>query len=212
MLDGVKKLAIHGKAKTGKNTVAKLIHEICNYDVYETAFALPVKNELINLFGIDREYLFGPSQKRQELYDPIEEVTYRDLLIQFGEFCKKYDPNIWIKKTETSILKDYFSPELKQPEDIVINQNSLYLNTYFKLKEYKLILITDLRFMREYEWLKKEGFKILKLTRSNNDYSNNDLSETELDKMADNFYDYHVFNDGTLDDLSSQVRDLLTKL
>ena len=81
MLDGVKKLAIHGKAKTGKNTVAKLIHEICNYDVYETAFALPVKNELINLFGIDREYLF----------------------IQFGEFCKKFDPNIWIKKTEKNI-------------------------------------------------------------------------------------------------------------
>ena len=188
MLDGVKKLAIHGKAKTGKNTVAKLIHEICDYDVYETAFALPVKNELINLFGIDREYLFGPSQKRQELFK--EGVAYRDLLIQFGQFCKKYDPEIWIKKTNQNIL----TIELDQPI------------------QYKLILITDLRFMREYEWLKKEGFKILKLTRSNNDYSNNDISETELDSLADHFYDYHVDNHRTLDDLSLKVRDLLTKL
>jgi hypothetical protein len=124
MLDGVKKLAIHGKAKTGKNTVAKLIHEICDYDVYETAFALPVKNELINIFGIHQNYLFGPSEKRQEFYDPIKEITYRDLLIQFGEFCKKFDPNIWIKKTEKNILKNYFSPGFKQPKDIVINQKT----------------------------------------------------------------------------------------
>ncbi len=210
MLDGVKKLAIHGKAKTGKNTVAKLIHEICNYDVYETAFALPVKNELINLFGIDREYLFGPSQKRQEFFK--DDISYRDLLIEFGQFCKKYDPDIWIKKIESNILKNYYSPGFEQPKEIVFDQNTLYLNTCYRAKEYKLILITDLRFMREYEWLKKEGFKILKLTRSNNDYSNNNISETELDSLADDLFDFHVDNHRTIDDLSSQVRDLLTKL
>jgi hypothetical protein len=208
MLDGVKKLAIHGKAKTGKNTVAKLIHEICDYDVYETAFAFPVKNELINLFGIHQDYLFGPSQERQEFYDPIKEITYRDLLIEFGQYCKKYDPDIWIKKTEKNILKSYFSPALKEVPFKI--KDMCEINTCYRSKEYKLILITDLRFMREFEWLKKEGFKLLKLTRSNNDYFNNDVSEIDLDNLTD--FDFQIENDSSIEDLNEKVKLLLSKL
>lgn len=210
MLDSVKKLAIHGKAKTGKNTVAKLIQQYCDFDVYETAFAKPIKEELIKLFDINSEYLFGSSEKRQELFD--ENLSYRELLIQYGEFCKTIDPKIWIKKTEKDILYNVYNVKYKQPKDIIIDQQSLCLNTSFIPFDYKLIVITDLRFKREFDWLKKQNFKLLKLTRKNNDYFNNDLSETELDEMADNLFDYHMDNDGNLDELAQKVRHLITIL
>jgi len=210
MIENIKKLAIHGKAKTGKSTVAKLIHQNFQDDVFETAFANPIKNLLRDLFGCNYEDLFGSSEKRQKLF--LNNLTYRDMLQDFGELAKKYNPNIWIEKTEQNIISNLSRITFKQPKDIVINQNTLYLNTMFIPNDYKLILITDLRFKTEYDWLKSKNFKLLKLKRSNNDYSSNHISETELDSMADNSFDFHMDNDGTIDDLARKVRDLISSL
>lgn len=191
MLDGVKKLAIHGKAKTGKNTVAELCREFMgNKRIFTTAFADPIKDMLLYYYGENlKPFLYGPSKMRNEIFS--NSLTYRDMLKEHGELYKKYDPNIWIKITEQRI------------------QDAL---SYNEPNYCDLIIISDLRFMREYEWVKKEGFKILKLTRPNNDYSNNDVSETQLDEMAGNLFDFHLDNDSDVNNLAQKVKDLLILL
>src|SRR5208283_2965011 len=113
------KIAISGKANTGKNTLANLLQdETCKRDdkVYiakhgivglknfyakTMAFADPIKEIVMVMFpNANKECLYGPSKGRAELipgaFKNGEPVTYRQALFDIGtELGRGYNDKIW---------------------------------------------------------------------------------------------------------------------
>lgn len=81
------------------------------------------------------------------------------------------------------------------------------------------IYCSDVRFINEFDFLKKEGFINIKLIR-NRDYcynrigSGNDkhISEEELDKIDDTKIDFIIYNNGTLKDLYNKLDEIIEKI
>jgi 2-keto-4-pentenoate hydratase/2-oxohepta-3-ene-1,7-dioic acid hydratase in catechol pathway len=70
--------------------------------------------------------------------------------------------------------------------------------------QYENIIIPDVRFLNEYEWVKNEGGVMIRVERSI-DYSDTHISETELDHSI---FDHTIVNDGTERDLVTKVEQL----
>ena len=194
------KLAIHGKAKTGKSTLAnifqKQFHDEINKKIFITAFADPLKYFILKLLETDHaaENLFGSSELREELV-PNTNKSYRQFCIEISNLICSYEPDIWIRKTF----------------DLIKKNEDLELPSFCgeKIKIYNGVLISDIRFRKEFWACKEKGYKLIKLTRPNNDYSLNVLSETDLDQISDDLFDYHVVNNGTIRELEDKVRYIL---
>lgn len=73
------------------------------------------------------------------------------------------------------------------------------------------ILITDVRYLNEFEALKKLGFTIVKITR-NDRVINRDSNHTSETSLVGTKFDSIIDNNGTLQDLYKQVDDLIKKI
>jgi hypothetical protein len=122
----------------------------------------------------------------------------RELYQKIGQFMRSIDPNVWVKQLE----QDY---------------------DFYKEYGGEHFLVTDLRQPNEYEWLKKNGFTVIKVeadkevrikrmidTGDNFNLKNLD-HETEL-SVRSLPYDYLITNNTTLEDLYKQVDFVLNEL
>lgn len=200
-------LCISGKARSGKDTVAKLIvqhsrfRSIKNDQVEEgivlpenkikiISFALPMKRIVEQMFpGCDRNALYGPSELRNNIIpnatnDNGEPLTYRQVLLDIGKRGRAYNENIWINALAHE-----------------------YKNTI----DSELFIVPDQRFVNELDWLKSNKFISIRVKRQ--DISKiNDISETEQEIIPDSDYDYIINNDETLEKLSGKVKEIVAIL
>lgn len=70
------------------------------------------------------------------------------------------------------------------------------------------IVISDVRFRNEAEEIKYQGGQVWRITRATGDVIDFHRSETELDSWT---FDYYVPNNGTLDDLKNEVKEIMWK-
>ena len=113
----------------------------------------------------------------------------RDFLQYIGtEWGRRKDPDIWAKMA----LK---------------NVSETNINTY----------ISDLRFLNEFEYMKNNGWKCVKIVRTSVDSnrqgtgSKTHISETELDNLPDDKWDYVLTNnDGTLMEFYDNLDNMIT--
>lgn len=70
------------------------------------------------------------------------------------------------------------------------------------------IVISDVRFKNEAEEIKFQGGQVWRVTRAINDSIDFHRSETELDSWN---FDQYIPNNGTLDDLRNEVREVMWK-
>lgn len=70
------------------------------------------------------------------------------------------------------------------------------------------IIVSDLRFINEYEALKKNGFYVVNVIKDNIESSQH-ISEIELDYAS---FDYVVYNDGSLDSLKEKIISLIESI
>lgn len=184
------KVALCGKQEVGKNLTAKLIaKELCdarkNYKIL--AFADPIKNMVLQMFpASDKKCLFGSSQLRNEVIpgNIIKDgklLTYRQVLIDLGTLARQYDPNVWVKA---------FDERIKA------------------LTAQKLVICSDLRFVNEMNYLKENGFFIIRIKRNAVNKSK-DATETEQDKITDEQFDYILENNGTIKDLKANISEIV---
>jgi hypothetical protein len=200
------KISICGKANTGKNTLGKLLfNELYNSKFDYTkgpcehfsgvkfmAFADPIK-EMIRIAypEIPRKWLYGPSKFRNQVIpgafkDGIP-MTVRQYLIDLGnEFGRARKSDIWLANFDNRLNKH-------------------------KKKAISIVVVTDVRFRNEFDHLSKLDFYQIRLLR-NSDTKINDISETNQDGISDNEFDYVVNNNGTLDDLKSEVSKIVLQL
>jgi hypothetical protein len=188
------KIAISGKANSGKNTVALLLVEKLKFKNSKekiVAIADPMKRIVKMMFPeASEECLYGPSELRSNIIsdkftDKSEKLlTHRQALIDLGAFGRQYNKNIWLN----CLVQD-----ANQSADI---------NTY---------IASDVRFLNEFYYLKQAGFTMIRILR-NNCSKIDDPSELEQDKILNSEFDYIVNNNGSLDDLSEEIRVLSFKL
>ena len=168
------RIAISGKANSGKNTVGKFISGVMDaaYAV-DYAFANPIKELLLNMFPTaNRSELYGASKLRGNLI-PGTNTTYRQVLLDLGKLGRSYSENIWINKFE---------------------------DDYNKHPSAELYLVTDLRFQNEFTALNNKQFILIRVKRKESTVIN-DESETSLDEIPDRYFDHIIDNDQDIDHL-----------
>lgn len=74
------------------------------------------------------------------------------------------------------------------------------------------IVVDDCRFINEMQRFKEEGFKLVRIVRPNERTGDNDLSETESDRIADEVKGYYtIWNDSTLAKFQGKVKSLISR-
>lgn len=180
------KIALLGKANTGKNTVADVIqsstvieHNQGGYGRSQLAFADPIKENVRNMFPfLPRKWLYGASKFRNEIIvgavnEDGEPLTVRQAIIDEGTRGRKYNPNIWL---------------------------DVFQHRFDKLatKRMGLVIVTDVRFRDEFDYLHDRDFYIVRVKRVT-DSKITHASETSQDSIDDSECDYVIDNNGTLD-------------
>lgn len=182
------KIAISGKANSGKDTFCQLLSRKLT-PIYDDsaiiAFADPIKEIGRQMFPhISHQKFFGPSYKRNsEITGAIDSkgnpLTIRTLLQEIGEGSKKYNPKIWINCFDKALQKAEKSNK-------------------------KLVIASDLRFVDEFNYLKEKDFIVIRIIRNSNSTISH-VSETQQDQIKNDEFDLVVQNNGTLKDLENTV-------
>ncbi len=207
------KIAISGKAKSGKNTLSDLIIKSLykNLPTYyknkkriqSCAFADPIK-EMGNIIfpgEIHEEHFWGPSENREKNVDfnytkydyksddnieYEEDLTYRKVLMDIGSLGRKYDKNIWINLLLRKCQKA-------------------------ELDKYSLFVVNDLRFKNEFNALSDNDFFLIRIKRKDSNKIN-DISETDQDGISDKEFDYVIDNNSTKKQLKQSIIPMIDKI
>lgn len=198
------KIAISGKANSGKNTTASIILEELSMSDnkqirHETmAFADPIKEIILTMFpSARREFLYGESAFRSEKIPGAKnksggDLTYRQALIDIGTMAREYNSSIWVECFDKRV-KDIEARDTTLPESLRTG----------------MIIISDLRFQEEMDYLRNNNYFLIKINRKNHSIIN-DKSETEQEKFSN--FDFIIDNNGTLTDLRDQIKDKMIPL
>lgn len=187
------KIAISGKANSGKNTAAEMfarqLHLLGTQEKI-VALADPIKQMILKMFpGSDSECLFGPSQYRSNIISNKYisngiPLTYRQALIDLGAFGRKYNKDIWLN----CLIED-------------VNQ-SKNINAY---------IVADVRYPNEFQFLKKTNFTMIRILRD--EFTKiDDSSEFEQDSIKDSEFDFVLNNNGSMADLLNLITGITNNL
>lgn len=186
------KIAIMGKANTGKNTLSKMIVRNIrrDYDIYSPchyiAFADPIKEMVREMFpALPRKFLYGSSKYRNEIIPGAFKndipLTVRQLLIDLGTGVgREYKPTVWLDNF------DFRFARIKK--------------TYTQI-----VVVTDVRFRNEFEHLRNLGFYQIRLYRETGQPEIQHISETGQEAIKDEEFDYVLFNNNPLKKLKLEV-------
>lgn len=191
------KIALSGKAKSGKNTVANMIVSKLGLKPSEyvmTAFANPIKKTIELIFpNCDKNALYGDSELRQNKiecaiskYGNLD-VSFRQASIDIGKLGRAYNSDLWVWHA----MEEY---------NLGLNQAGL-----------KAYIVTDLRFPNERKWLEEAGFTLCRIKRS--DASKiDDISETIQDDQPDLLFNHIIDNNSSIEYLEQQVTEIIDKI
>ncbi len=145
------------------------------YNFEEHAFATHLKNIIKTAFHIDDEYLYG--NKKEDIIHEYNK-TARQIMQITGDMYK------------TNFGSDFFVNQIEY-----ILQNSDNMN----------IVISDIRFLNEYNLIKKYGGYMIRINRDSNINSDTHSSETENKILI---ADYTI-NNTTLKELYDQINEIM---
>ena len=192
------KIAISGKRRTGKDTVALLIakHLGLSSEEYKiSGFADKIKETFKTMMPwIDDEHLYGKSELRENLVSKNnrfedgdgKNLTVRRGLTDIGKLGRLYNPNLW-----------------------VIHLN----NDFIASQDKRLYIITDIRMINEFDYAKKLGFYTIRIKRTVKDNNvSSDISEIEQEEIPDSAFDTIIQNDYSFETLSDSVGQMVSKV
>jgi hypothetical protein len=180
-------IGLLGNKGCGKDTLADYLVKDKNFIKY--SFANPIKEIAKHLFNLSDEQLNG---SLKETIDNRWNLSPRIILQRLGTEFGQYK------------IYDLF-PELKDK----IPSRKLWLVLFEKFLEDnkdKNIVIADVRFNHEVDYLKKLKFNIIKINRNNNKkYSHS--SETEINLIKD--IDYTINNNSSKEHLYGEYNKFI---
>ena len=191
-LSGLILIGISGAARSGKDTVANYLAETYA-TVYAEYFAGPLKKAASEAFAIPLHHFYQFEFK--EAVNSYWNMSPRQIAQFVGTelFRAKIDSDFWIKRLHgvltMELNRDGQDPEY-EPGDVV--------------------LIPDVRFQNEYDWLVSNGGVLIQLYREGADGNvgiSNHPSEAGFVYNPDLTYVIH--NNGTIEDLGLKVEEAL---
>lgn len=184
-------ISITGKIGSGKDTIADIIMQYTPYHDWEIKkFAGKLKDIAEILSGVPKINFEDQEFKKQDMGAEWE-MTYRDLLQKLGTEAMRngLHENVWVN----ALFADYKGQQ---------NVDGSFSHPNW--------LITDTRFPNELEAAKTHNGITIKVVReSGNTIGTTHTSETALDDYTK--WDYIVDNNGSLEDLKTQVLSILEK-
>lgn len=182
-------IALTGYKKTGKDTIADYLVE--KYGFIKLSFAENLKNILKTMFNWTDEHF---SQKLKEINDPIWNVSPREMMQFFGTNVIRNQ-----LKINTNINDKQYNYHIKK----------LYLDNIHNFKN-KNIVISDLRFHNEQEFIHSLNGKIFRIDRKiiKNSFS---LHESES-YIKDIKYDLLINNNNSLLDTLKTIDEHIAAL
>jgi hypothetical protein len=137
----MKYIGIAGFAGSGKDTAARAIGDVF-HPVKSHSLAAPLKSAVADLFMIPNSYLYDTVKKEQ--VDAKWDKSPRQLMQDFGMMIRQaYGEDFWIKRLDITL-------------------DLLYSNT---LDKDNIIVIPDIRFQNEIDWLYSKGGILLVIQR-----------------------------------------------
>jgi len=203
-------VGVVGKARSGKDTFAVMLAEelygILRSKFILMAYATDLKDRVQQDFDLHYDQLWGDDKEVEDKryiksknrkgilpycagnrddgkgLEVLEEVQYwtgREILQAYGQFFRTIDHDYWVKSLFRTI--DY--------------------------KEYKNVIITDIRHPNEADAVVNRGGFLIKIVRNvdNNIHGSNHISEVAMDNYDK--MDFVLTNDGTVDDLRVVAKD-----
>lgn len=192
-------IGISGAAGSGKDTIADYIAETYA-TVYAESFAGPLKRAASEAFGIPLHHFHEPAHK--EVPNPYWNVSPRQIAQFVGtemfrdvlwKLLPEIQSNFWIKR-----LEGYLTGNLNRPG---------YDPEY---EAGDVIIIPDVRFQNEYNWLVRNGGKLIQLYREGATGEvgiPNHPSEQGI--VVDPFNTYTIHNNDTIEVLHEKVEHAL---
>lgn len=171
-------IGITSRVGEGKTSIAKHLEK--NYEFLILSFSTPLKRAVAGLFGIPMITLMDPKLKEHHL--PEWDKTSREILQIFATECMRnhFGHDFWIKAMLYELMKH-------SQEHIVID---------------------DVRFQNELDFVYKQEGQMIHVTRPNNPYQINQSHLSEQRLYFDNRI-IEVVNDSTLEELGNKI-DRLT--
>lgn len=185
-MNGIR-VAICGKKNSGKNTLANTIRDLTDHYCHLIAMADPIKEIGETMFPwANPEGWWGSSNQRDQIIlnttdNDGNPLTYRQVLIDIGSQARRYNPLHWVN------VFDYRFNKFVNPQDGCI--------------------VPDVRYINEYDYLRTNGFYLIKLNRNTINQSS-DPTETNQDAIKPEEFDAIIDNNGTLKDLQTKVKAL----
>jgi hypothetical protein len=127
-------ICLAGASGAGKDTLGAMLTELHGYQ--RVALADPLKQAMMNLFGLSHEQLWGEARN---VPDARLGRAPRELYQRFGQLCVELDPGVWLR------------PFVAQVDSL--------------RKQGKRVVCTDLRTPREFELARQQGATLWLITR-----------------------------------------------
>jgi hypothetical protein len=187
-------VALSGVAGAGKDTVGNIL--VTKHGFTRVSFADVLKEEVSNVFSLPLHFFHDRSTKDTPLLEwPIlsnrltkaalgdailnehRHYTPRLLCIYYASVMRGFSEDIWIAKASRQMDK--------LPGNVVI---------------------TDLRFLNEADWVRRQFGKVIRIERGDVIHTLQHESETQLNGLN---FDHTISNSGTVGELDVKVSEML---
>lgn len=190
MASSISIIGITGHKFNGKDTTADYI--VSKYGYTKLSFAAPMKEAAKIIFGLTDKQVYGDEK---EVIDSYWKITPREILQTFGTDCFRDT----FGNKFPHIGKQFWIMSAKRQLDKLIDSGI------------HKIVIADVRFPNEVDFIKSYGGKIFKVTRDLNKQQlfSSHSSEASIDTIV---FDKLFHNNGTIDDLHNKIDEVLTNI
>lgn len=177
---GLKLIGVHGKARSGKDTIAN--HLVDEHGFVRTAFADPLKAASAVLFGWPVEMAFSDEIKGYK--SPLWDITGRTAFQRLGDAMKiGFGTDFWIKR---------------------------WACEYARLKDKHSIVVADVRSNAEADMIRGLGGIILHLERRGAGLSGLEgMHSSEAGITFNRSTDLRIENNGTLSELEDEINRIV---
>jgi hypothetical protein len=197
-----KLIGLYGKAGSGKDTTADFI--INNFKHHYTlAFADPLKEAAAVAFGIPLDHFY--SRELKEMAHPNWDISPR-AIAQFvgtemfrdniGKLLPRVSDDFWIYRAKLRLMNLYV------PED------------EGEFEDGDTVVISDVRFQNEYDWIIANDGVIIHLTRPSADGTvgiPGHASESDIN-LHDKERTFTCVNEGTIPELHRKIANIIVSL
>lgn len=169
------------------------------------AFADPLKKMLSDLLNIKLEHFYNRTFKESciinvsTLQNSRETEKLSDS--RFNKLVKQLDPSLTEANLSLRQLLQYFGTEIMQK----YFGKRIWINSTLANRS-KYTIISDLRFIEEYNAIKENGGLVIYINRPNYEFGQH-ASEREMKELLENNkFDFIINNDSSVEDLFNQVK------